>query len=396
MTKIHKSWLVLIALCGLAAASIGISINTSGVFYSVVSEDLGIFRGAFAFNMTIFSLVNAIAGLFVVRLFDRFPFKLVLTASVILATLSTGLMGNSSQLWQFYLLGALRGISTGMFSIMTLTLIINYWFSEKNGLATSIALSFSGITGAMMSPIFAKIIVANGWHFAYWIQALALFLFCVPALVLPFQDNPLKEGRSPYGHKEVISDAGPVTSHFKVNSAYIAMIIFAVSLAFISSMVQHFPGFAESIKLDVTTGAALLSMAMIGNIVFKLIVGFLSDLLGPIKACLVLVSANLIAVLIFLISSKPVMLMPAALLFGAIFGVLAVSIPLITRQLFGLDNYGKAYPIINFATNTGAALAFSAIGFIYDFANSYYPALILFLILLALAMVSLVYASKKA
>lgn len=95
MTKIHKSWLVLIALCGLAAASIGISINTSGVFYSVVSEDLGIFRGAFAFNMTIFSLVNAIAGLFVVRLFDRFPFKLVLTASVILATLSTGLMGNS-------------------------------------------------------------------------------------------------------------------------------------------------------------------------------------------------------------------------------------------------------------------------------------------------------------
>ena len=54
MTKIHKSWLVLIALCGLAAASIGISINTSGVFYSVVSEDLGIFRGAFAFNMTIF------------------------------------------------------------------------------------------------------------------------------------------------------------------------------------------------------------------------------------------------------------------------------------------------------------------------------------------------------
>ena len=90
------------------------------------------------------------------------------------------------------------------------------------------------------------------------------------------------------------------------------------------------------------------------------------------------------------------MLMPAALLFGAIFGVLAVSIPLITRQLFGLANYGKAYPIINFATNTGAALAFSAIGFIYDFANSYYPALILFLILLALAMVSLVYASKKA
>ena len=33
-----KHWLVLVCCCGLAAASIGISINSSGVFYTPVSK----------------------------------------------------------------------------------------------------------------------------------------------------------------------------------------------------------------------------------------------------------------------------------------------------------------------------------------------------------------------
>ena len=40
-----KHWLVLVCCCGLAAASIGISINSSGVFYTPVSKNLHMLRG---------------------------------------------------------------------------------------------------------------------------------------------------------------------------------------------------------------------------------------------------------------------------------------------------------------------------------------------------------------
>ena len=43
-----KHWLVLVCCCGLAAASIGISINSSGVFYTPVSKNLHMLRGTFA------------------------------------------------------------------------------------------------------------------------------------------------------------------------------------------------------------------------------------------------------------------------------------------------------------------------------------------------------------
>ena len=55
VSKSSKHWLVLIVCCGLAASSIGVSINSSGVFYTPVSTSLGIMRGTFSMHMTIFS-----------------------------------------------------------------------------------------------------------------------------------------------------------------------------------------------------------------------------------------------------------------------------------------------------------------------------------------------------
>lgn len=53
-----KHWSVLICCCGLAAASIGISINSSGVFYTPVSKSLHMLRGTFSMHMTLFSLAT--------------------------------------------------------------------------------------------------------------------------------------------------------------------------------------------------------------------------------------------------------------------------------------------------------------------------------------------------
>ena len=73
-----KHWLVLVCCCGLAAASIGISINSSGVFYTPVSKSLHMLRGTFSMHMTLFSLATAIMSLFVPKIYEKFAFKKVL------------------------------------------------------------------------------------------------------------------------------------------------------------------------------------------------------------------------------------------------------------------------------------------------------------------------------
>ena len=92
-----KHWLVLVCCCGLAAASIGISINSSGVFYTPVSKNLHMLRGTFSMHMTLFSLATAMMSLFVPKIYEKFAFKKVLTISVIVAVASTAAMALEKQ-----------------------------------------------------------------------------------------------------------------------------------------------------------------------------------------------------------------------------------------------------------------------------------------------------------
>lgn len=195
-----KPWYVLIVCCGLAASSIGISINSSGVFYTAVSQSLGIMRGTFAMHMTIFSFVTAIASLIVPKLMNKFNYKLILIVGVLIAVISTAMMAYSKSIYIFYFLGAIRGFSTGLFSIVPLTIIINGWFKKHHGLATSIVFGFSGLAGTIFSPILSNCIDLFGWNIGYIIKAGIILVLCLPAIIYPFEVSAKAEGALPLGY----------------------------------------------------------------------------------------------------------------------------------------------------------------------------------------------------
>ncbi|MEN8077580.1 MFS transporter [Clostridioides difficile] len=226
-----KPWYVLIVCCGLAASSIGISINSSGVFYTSVSQSLGIMRGTFAMHMTIFSFVTAIASLIVPRLMNKFHYKLILGVSVLIAVISTAMMSYSKSIYMFYFLGAIRGFSTGLFSIVPLTIIVNGWFKKHHGLATSIVFGFSGLAGAICSPVLAKCIDLFGWNIGYIIKAGIILVLCLPAIIYPFEVSAKDEGALPlgYGKNEDINKETYENRDFNfVTIIFICFCIFAL------------------------------------------------------------------------------------------------------------------------------------------------------------------------
>lgn len=385
----NEPWKTLAVLCGLTSAAIGISINTSGVFYSAVAKNLGILQGSYAFHMTIFTIMAALSGLLVPSMIKTFPFKKLLVSSVLVAVLGTGLMGQSSQLLQFYFLGGLRGFSTGVFSMVTVTLIINEYFTERNGLATSIALGFSGLMGALFSPIFAILIAQLGWKLAYFFEAILILCLCLPSLVYPF-------------HFQVTDDtkhlSRKIISNFNIKDIIRALplILFSIFIGFASSMIQHLPNFARSISMSDSIGASLLSMGMIGNITSKLLIGFLSDKIGALKSSLIILAVTVGGPGILLMSQNPFLLSLAAFLFGFTYGLGSVSIALLTREIFSAPDYITIFPYISFSGTMGAAGAFSIIGFIYDFTRSYrFAFFILIVLLLFSGICLLVYCNQE-
>lgn len=394
--KNKKHWIVLAVCCGLAASAIGVSINSSGVFYTPVSKSLGMMRGTFSMHMTIFSLVTAIGALFIPRIMKKVSYKILLSVSVGIAVIATGAMAYARTVPAFYILGAVRGLSTGMFSIVPLTMIINNWFEKKHGLATSIVFGFSGLAGSICSPILSRCIETFGWQTGYLIKATIILGLCLPAVIYPFHIDPQKDGLMPYGlkeKKETESLSQPSSFHF-MTIAFISFFIFGLLCSCITSITQHLPGYGESIGYNVSVGAMLLSAGMVGNIVSKLIIGALSDAVGAVKATITMIVANVMGIILLMIGSSSWLLVLGAFLFGSCYSIGAVSLPLLTKSFFGGEHYATVFPTISFASNLGAAISLSMVGYIYDFFGSYVYAFIIALIMIGVCIMTLIITIK--
>ena len=141
-------------LCGMAASAIGVCMNCVGIFYTPVSDSLGVLRGSFALHTSISQLATSCIALAVPKLMGRFRYKRLLLCGVTVAVLSTAAMAFSRELWLFYLTGLLRGLGVGLFSMVPITIILTNWFHKSHGVATSITLSFSGLArGCMLPPV---------------------------------------------------------------------------------------------------------------------------------------------------------------------------------------------------------------------------------------------------
>lgn len=389
--KSYKHWMIVFLMCCLAASSIGLCTNAIGVFYTPVSQSLNVLKGTFALHATLSTLATALTSLKISKVIKKYSYKKVLFIGVMLSSGATWFMSYCTSVYPFYILGILRGIGVGIYGMVPITVIITNWFDKKHGLATSLALSFSGLSGAIFSPLLSSWIIHYGWEMTYRFMAICILILVLPALIIPWNIDPHKEHLLPYGYKER-KQAIHIQNN-KVNLltiSFICMCLFTLLHTSITGISQHLSGIAVSIQLSATIGATLMSLAMIGNISTKLLIGLLSDLFTPVKAVIIMILTNCISlVLLFIgvIHKETLLLYIGSFMFGSIYSVGAVGIPMLTRYFFGNKNYAKTYSVIGFLTNVGSASSLTLIGYLYDFTNSYQ---IVFIIALCFHLINLI------
>ena len=375
INKSYKHWMIVFLMCCLAASSIGLCTNAIGVFYTPVSKSLHVLKGTFAMHATLSTLITALTSLKMSKLIRKYNYKKILLIGVLLSSVSTWMMSYSRSVYLFYILGILRGIGVGIGGMVPITVIITNWFDEKHGLATGLALSFSGLAGAIFSPLLSSWIISYGWQMTYRLMASCILILVFPVLIVPWKINPQEENLLPYGYqerKDTIKIQDKKISLITIS--FLCMCLFTLLHTSITGISQYLSGIALSIHLSATSGAILMSLTMIGNISTKLLIGFLSDLLNPIKAVIIMILTNCLSLLLLflgVIHQEIMLLYIGSFMFGSIYSVGAVGIPMLTRYFFGNENYARTYSFIGFLTNVGSASSLTLIGYLYDFTQSY-------------------------
>lgn len=404
MKMSSKYWMVLAAACGLAASSVGICFNTNGLFYTPISADFGVGRGSVAMISTIFTITSALMGMFTPRLIKPKTLKPILLAATVMMVGASALMSLCNSLFPLYLLCTVRGLGCGMCNFVTVTMLINNWFRKSHGVFTSIAMTFSGVPALVLSSLFTSVIQNHGWRTGFLAVAAAILICNLPAVLFPYTLRPEDSGMKAYGQEEyeqykkenpthVMRGSAPHFSYLSADFALAAGFTILVCIAF--QVTQHFPAFAESKGFDSQFGALLLSVAMAGSVSCKLIYGSVADKLGNSKAMIITAFLSLISNFILLFSGSALSLEVGAFLNTVTAANSSVGIALIASDLFGAQNYSKAYPTISFMGSMVGAVSGTMIGYMYDLTGSYNAVLVTLAVIQALIILVVITAYRK-
>ena len=397
-----KYLLVLIAVCGIAAASMGMLTNVSGLFFSPIAEELGVGRGSVSMTLTISNIVFAFGGVVSAKYVRSTNFRKVTIIAAVIFAGFTALLAVCKSLFPLYLFNAIRGFAAGVVGIVTVTMIITNWYYTNTGILTSIAMGFSGVAGALFSPVLSAIIEKSGWRTAYVVDGIIILVMFLPAIFFPIafraEDMDLElMGYTPEeAAKAVASNAEASTG---VDHKLLVMALFySILVAIVSSFPQHLPGVATSYGFAASVGSGMLAAALVANTGSKLLFGVMGDKIGGKRTILIFCLSFIAAAVLMLTIRIPGLMIPFSVLYGAVYALATVSIVMLCRDTFGVANYAATYPKCSMIMSIVNAVGTTVHGYIYDWSGSYAISLILCAAVgvVAVATTLRIYGKKKA
>ena len=370
---------VAVCICLMACGTMGLP-NAYGVFYTPMSQALGVGIGPVTMHMSISNLAVGLFTPVVARsLAHGHKMRNVLMVATALVLMSGLVIAFAPNTLIMDAAAVVRGIGFAAVAMFVITLYIGNWFEKGRGTITGIALSGSGIGSAIASPVVTACIERFGYQTAYLgfvgftvLTILPVLLFC------PL--TPEEVGLTPYGAGEVDekkADTPSATENLDLklvllSPTFIVLVVFVVCIVLITTLSGHMASLAQDYGYTAQVGALLLSASMVGNVASKFVLGALADRIGAFRACVCSLVTTFVGLLLILLNlGGQTALLVSGFLYGTSFSIGSLGISLLTRYIFGDAQYSTAYSTISAVTSVASALGVTAAGLAFDLTGSY-------------------------
>lgn len=385
--RVHYAWWILIGCCFMQAGGLGAVLDAAGVFFVPVCNDLGFSRSEMALYLSFYFIATVFAMPIVGKWITKYNINRLLSAAFTLVVAAVAAMGFYSEPWQWWISGVVFGLAGSFIFVVPTPILIGNWFDSHKGLALGVAMAFSGIGGAVLSPVFTLFIEMLGWREAYLFSSVVMAALVLPWTLFVFKLRPEEVGLKPYGwkgesecDKESWESGRKVIPGVPLSKAiktipFACMFLFAGLIAYFAGFNSHLPGFAQSIGFSAMVGSSLLTAVMIGNVVEKLLVGWLNDRVGvqfTVNIQLVMVAFGFLGFI--LAGDNLILLYASAFLFGAQNSLVSVSTPLLIRQLFGERDFPAIFTYARIGTGVIGCLGPVTVAGVFDVTGSFIPA----------------------
>lgn len=383
----------MVGCCILQGCALGCLMNSGGIFFVPVCDDLGFDRGAFSLYLTFYFIATTFTYPFVAKFLPKWNFRAFLSGCVIVLGVTWALMGSFSELWQFYVAGVVLGIAGALVFVVASTVLIENWFADKRGTALGIAMCGSGIGGFVFPIIGNMMLETIGWRMTYVVFAVIMCVMILPWSLFVFRLHPEELGLKPYGAEKMAEKAGAEekTSGIPAKKAiftlaFVCIFLYAGIEALFSGYNNHLPGFAESLGYSAAFGAGILSLAQLGYSVATLVMGWVTDRIGVAASTYITLGITALSLVGFCLFQSEVPLMVAAFVFGMNSVIITISVPTLISEIFGKKYFAQ---ILSYSRMSGIIGCFgaAAVGACYDMTGSYVGSFVAGVVILAICAV---------
>lgn len=389
MTPRHWAILATCVFCTFGCAAVAFSVP--GLCYRPVSQYLGVEVFDVSFYMTIVYLTEVVLSAPVGRLLQKFDMRIVCTAAACCTSLGFMMMSFYTELWQWYVSGALIGFGEITLLWLMVAGLLNRWFNKRLGLAIGLSYAMTGAGGAVLNLLGQHLLGPDlsGWRDVYLVLGIVAFALSVPFTLFAIRSHPEDVGLKPYGalldEEGAAAQVGPVElpgipAKRTFRTWYFFALVFAGCMANIGGIFpQHFTTFYQSyVAVDrdsLQAVAALMVMSgtleaftMVGMAGGKVLIGALES--RSIQRALVIGCVGGFFGLAGIWVGGENVILPVlfggGLLYGLIYPFVTTLLPYLTRLIFGSKDYDRIYSVVLIPVNLVGAFAASGLALIYQ------------------------------
>lgn len=367
-SRFHYGYIIVFCCCLIMGINIGLVMSCAGIFYKPVSKELNVSLGDFGLYMTFVYLFSTLMLSVAGKLMDKYSARWLLTLSSGVLGLVYVMMSMFSVIWQFYIAGAVIGLSLAFLLYLSYPTMINRWFNTRVGFFIGLCSAASGVGGVLFNPLAGYLISNYGWRTTYLLFGIVILIVVTPLLALLLRNYPADKREKAYGEKQAETIKSGIDYAVAIKSpVFYALIVFAFLMISVSTLNLFLPTYVTSIGYSVEQSAFVASAIMLGVTIGKVALGWLNDknaLLGIFAS----VGMGIVGFILLLLGkSGIVVLTGGGFLFGWAYAGVTVETALLVRTVFGSKDYAKIFSNISIALASGGALMSGGWGYIADY-----------------------------
>lgn len=374
--KFHYGYVIVACCCLIMGIDVGLVMSCAGIFYQPVSQSIGVSVGKLGLFMSCSFLCSTLMLPLAGKLIERYSARWLFSINSGVLGLCLVVMGFFSSVWEFYIAGAVIGITLAPLLYLSFPTMVSRWFRSRVGFFMGVCSAASGIGGIIFNPIGASLIATYGWRMTYIIFGLIILLLVTPLLALFLRNYPQDKALEPCGALISSEDCGPrhkdtgITYSAAVRMpVFYGLIIFAFLIMSVSTLNPYIPNYAQGLNYTLQQASYAAAAVMAGVTIGKIILGILNDISG-ILGLAATVILGITGIIMLLVGESGIFTVIAgSFLFGWAYAGVTVQTPMLVREVFGNVDYPRIYSIISIALAAGGAITAGGWGILADYTS---------------------------